>query len=269
MRARGLTVRRGGRPVLRDLDLTVARGEVVAVLGPNGAGKSTLIEALSGALAPAAGEVSLADRPIARWDARTLARHRAVLPQHGALNAPFRVREVVALGRTPHADRRPDAVVATCLALAGVEALADRDFLTLSGGERQRVHLARVLAQLHGPADPRFLLLDEPVNHLDPAHQHQVLAIARGLARDEGVGVLAVLHDLNLAASYADRLVVLDAGRAVADGPPAEVLTAALVHRVFRLDVEVVVRGGIPQILARPLTVGPHPAPRRDHAPAP
>jgi len=259
IRAHQLTVHRGGRPVVREVDVEVRPGEVLAVLGPNGAGKSTLLEALAGGLRPAGGTVLLDDRPLRRFGARELARHRAVLPQHSALAFPFTVTEVVALGRSPHGDRDARTVVGGCLDLAGIRGLADRSYATLSGGEQQRVHLARVLAQLHGGPSPRFLLLDEPVNHLDPAHQHHVLAVARGIARCEQVGVLAVLHDLNLAAAYADRLAVLVEGRVVACGSPREVLTPALLRSAFGLTAEVVTPFDLPQVLVRPLTVGPQP----------
>lgn len=253
MIARGLTLRRGAKAVVHEVDLQVAPGEVLAVLGPNGAGKSTLLDALAGSLAPAAGTVSLSGRPLSAWAPRELARHRAVLPQSSTLSFPFDVRDVVALGRAPHRDGDSRDIVLACLDEAGIRHLAHRSYARLSGGEQQRVHLARVLAQLVSPARPRFLLLDEPVNHLDPAHQHHVLAVARRLALFEHVGVVAVLHDLNLASAYADRLAVLVDGRLVACGPPDRVLTAPLLRQAFGLDAEIIHPFDRPQVLVRPL----------------
>lgn len=250
--AETITLHRGGRPVVRELSLELAPGEVLAVLGPNGAGKSTLLDALTGGLRPAAGEVRLAGKALRSWRARDLARHRAVLLQHSPLAFPLPVHEVVAMGRAPHGPTDRDAIVASCLAEVGISHLASRTYIALSGGEQQRVHLARALAQLIGAPSPRFLLLDEPVNHLDPAHQHQLLAVARRLALFEEVGVLAVLHDLNLAAAYADRIAVLHQGRLVALGTPREVLTESLLAHTFGLEAEILTTHDIPHVLVRP-----------------
>jgi iron complex transport system ATP-binding protein len=240
--AAGLSVRRGDRALLEDASLALAPGRVTAVIGPNGAGKSTLLRAITGDLRPDAGSVSFLGRPLADWPVAELARHRAVLPQESDLSFPFRVEEVVRLGRIPHpggGDSSHDKIVALdCLRQVDLSALADRVYPTLSGGEKQRVHLARALAQLRpAPGVPtpaaRALLLDEPTASLDLSHQHAVLALARELALREGVAVLAILHDLNLVLSYADDLVVLRRGRVVASGPAATTLTPALIQDVF------------------------------------
>jgi iron complex transport system ATP-binding protein len=258
--AQAVTVRRGGRTVLDGVDLAVAPGELLGVIGPNGAGKSTLLQVLSNALAPHAGTVALDGRPLARWGRSALARRRAVLPQAPVVAFPFCARDVVALGRSPHAGLsgrdRDREIVAAALAEADAAHLGERAYDTLSGGERQRVHLARVLAQVWAPADGDaacYLLLDEPTNNLDLAHQHALLAQARRFAR-RGHGVLAILHDPNLAAGYADRIAVLQAGRIAAAGAPAEVLTPALLRRTFGLAVEVWERpaGGGPLIVPLP-----------------
>lgn len=238
----------GQTTVLHDVSLSAAPGEVVAVLGPNGAGKSTLLAVLSGALAPRSGHASLEDRPLAKWAPQALALKRAVLPQHSDLAFSFRVLEVVLLGRSPHAgatSREKDFAVATA-ALMETEAdhLADRIYTTLSGGERQRVQMARVLAQIdftvtNDNSADRYLLLDEPTSSLDLAHQHATLETARRAA-DRGIGVVVILHDLNLAAMYADRIVVLHGGRVAAEGVPEDVLTEALVHHAFDLSVSIV-----------------------------
>jgi len=270
LRAEDIRVRFGRAEVLKGPSISVAPGEVVAVLGPNGAGKSTLLSVLAGTLTPQDGTASLGARALTAWAPRDLALQRAVLPQQSELAFGFHVLEVVLLGRSPHAGRSTReedlAIAGACLAEAEVVHLAERIYTTLSGGERQRVQLARALAQIGFPdfgfpdlgfsdlqlgQGDRYLLLDEPTASLDPAHQHATLRTARRAA-EQGVGVLAILHDLNLAAMYADRLVVLHQGRLAAEGPPAEVLTEALVAQVFELPVAVTPHPtrGCPQVTA-------------------
>ena len=235
------TVRIGRATLLDGVSLAVRPGEVLAVVGPNGAGKTTALRLLAGETAPTAGAATLDGRPLAEVGAEALALRRAVMPQASSLPFDFPVLDVVLLGRTPHRATRDADLDAAYRALraAGVDGLAGRRYPTLSGGERQRVHLARALAQLDGGAGPaRYLLLDEPTSALDIAHQHAVLRTARQRAA-AGVGVLAVLHDLNHAAQYADRLAVLAGGRPVASGPPRDVLTADVVARAFGVAVVV------------------------------
>ncbi|HLS79144.1 MAG TPA: heme ABC transporter ATP-binding protein [Nocardia sp.] len=242
LRAVGLTViRHGGsgpaRRVLDRVGFQVAAGEIVALVGPNGAGKSTLLAALAGELTPAEGRVELDGRALTHWTPLDMARRRAVLPQSHTVGFPFTAREVVAMGRAPWArtprDLDDDRVVEQSLAAADVTHLAHRSFPTLSGGERARVALARVLAQ-----QTSTLLLDEPTAALDLGHQEQVLRLAAARA-GEGAAVVVVLHDLGIAAAYADRVAVLEAGRVAADGPPREVLTGELLSRVYQHPVEV------------------------------
>ena len=260
LRADDIGITYGRAEVLRGASLAVAPGEVVAVLGPNGAGKSTLLAVLAGSLQPHRGAVGLEGRALAGWDSRALALRRAVLPQISELAFGFDVLEVVLLGRSPHAGtttRAADLAIAeACLAEAEVAHLAGRDYTTLSGGERQRVQLARVLAQIGFPTvknagEGRYLLLDEPTASLDPAHQHATLRTARRAAA-QGVGVLAILHDLNLAAMYADRLVVLSRGEVAAAGTAEAVLTEELVRDTFDLPVHVTRHPtrGCPQVVA-------------------
>lgn len=236
-----VTVRRGGRAIVDRLDLTLRAGEMLAMVGPNGAGKSTALAVAAGVAAADGGTVTLDGRPIAAHGMRALARRRAVVPQSSDLAFPFRVHEVVALGRAPHrgfTGAREDArIVDAMLARFGLAALAERDVITLSGGERQRVALARAFAQVarsepRGPAP--WLFLDEPIAALDPAHQVAILSAAAEFARAGG-GVLAVLHDLRLASAYADRIAMLDQGALVAAGPPHAVLTPERVTRAFAL----------------------------------
>jgi iron complex transport system ATP-binding protein len=243
LEAQDLHFARGPRAILAGVSLGIAPGELVALIGPNGAGKSTLLHLLSGALRPDRGRVLLAGEELSAWPRSALARRRAVLPQSSELSFPFTGLEVVLMGRSAHAgsaSRGRDLTVAL-QALDAVDArdLAERVFPTLSGGERQRVQLARVLAQIwpEGP-ETRLLLLDEPTNNLDLAHQTQLLRFARSLA-DQGVGVLAVLHDPNLAALHADRLAVLAEGTILQDGPVASVLTQTTIERAFGLPVAI------------------------------
>ncbi len=201
--AQELVIRRGDADILRGVSCTVRPGEFVAVVGPIGAGKSTLLHALAGDLTPAAGSVCLDEVPLSRWDARELARRRAVLAQHSPLDFALTVDEVVALGHTPHVTRTSNergqaAVIADALDTVGMGWATDRAYPTLSGGERQRVHLARVLAQfaVGGPGSgdavsgTRIALLDEPITVLDPRHQRVVLETARRLAEENGCAVL-------------------------------------------------------------------------------
>ena len=248
LRACNVRVELGRSTVLNDMSIAIVPGEVVAVIGPNGAGKSTLLGVLSGAVTPCAGGASLEDRPLTEWTPRFLARRRAVMPQQHRIAFAFSVLEVALLGRSPHtgaSSREKDlAIVQASLAETGVDHLAERAHTSLSGGEHQRVQLARVLAQIDFPAAVekgvgRYLLLDEPTSSLDLAHQHKILATARRAA-ERGIGVLAILHDLNLAAMYADRLVALRNGCVRAFGTPEEVLTEGTIHEIFDLSVRVI-----------------------------
>jgi iron complex transport system ATP-binding protein len=230
----------GWRGIVAGVSLTARPGELLALVGPNGAGKSTIMRLLAGEIVPDHGAARLDGVALAEHGLRRLARRRAVLPQATRLVFPFRAREVVRLGRAG-LGRDPERELATDSALAsvGVGGLADRLFPTLSGGEQARIHFARALAQLApAPGDgggDRYLLLDEPTASLDLAQQHRLLAIARGLAAT-GIGVVAVLHDLNLAARYADRLAVVACGRLRRIGPPRAVLTPALLAEQFGAD---------------------------------
>jgi iron complex transport system ATP-binding protein len=236
--ARRVRVSVGPLVLLEDISVSLCAGEVLAVVGPNGAGKSTLRKALCGDTQLSGGEVLMNGRSLKDWPLIERARQRAVMPQDSTLNFPFTVFEVVLMGRAPHlrgAESVRDQEIARA-ALEAVEALhlEERLYPTLSGGERQRVHLARVLAQIWEPSTEgeRFLLLDEPTSNLDLAHQHSTLVVARRFAH-EGAGVLVILHDLNLAAQYADRVLMLHQGRAVNCGRPVDVLTRDAIYETF------------------------------------
>jgi len=253
-----VSLARGGRDLLSHVSLTLEPGTVTVVVGPNGAGKSSLLKVLAGELAPTRGQVRLDGVPLTQIPPARLACRRAVLPQATEVAFPFSVAEVVTIGFMGLASARAQALVAELLVRVDLPGFAERRFDTLSGGERQRVHLARVLAQLaHATPDaPGFLLLDEPTASLDLAHQLLVLRMARMHAASGG-GVLAVLHDLNLAAMAADVLVVVKAGRVIRAGPPAAVLTDALLADAFdvRARVNAVPQG--PFVLPQSVDAGP------------
>ncbi|MFI6760852.1 heme ABC transporter ATP-binding protein [Micromonospora sp. NPDC050417] len=246
---RDLRVRLGTRPVLRDVHLDVRAGELLALVGPNGAGKSTLLAVVCGDVPASAGEVRVEGEALGRWTPARLARRRAMLPQRTSLAFPFTATEVVAMGRAPWRGRpeqeQDDEAIAEAMRLTETTALADRPFPALSGGEQGRVALARVLAQR-----TPILLLDEPTAALDLHHQELVLRVARERARG-GAAVVAVLHDLGLAAAYADRVALLSDGRLVADGPPERVLTADRLSAAYQHDIEIIShpRTGTPLVL--------------------
>lgn len=262
-------VRAGTRALLQGVSLQLAPGEVGAILGPNGAGKSTLLSVLAGLRAPDSGCVTINRQDVAPERAHALARQRAVLPQETAVAFDFRVQEVVELGRYPnhqHPARDEAAIVQAAMVATGVAAMADRSLASLSGGERARAQLARVMAQIWEPsADgaPRWMLLDEPTAALDLRHQHETLRTVQRWAREQGVGVLAVLHDPNLALRYADRVWVLDGGVLQSSGPPNQVLLPALVQRVWQVQASTVCAAdGVAQLLiaaGEPLTSGKEP----------
>lgn len=231
----GVSLHRGSRCILCGLNLDIRPGEVTVILGANGSGKSTLLAALAGTM-PFRGAVRLNGLDVARCRPAQMAEERAVLPQNCELAFAFSVAEVVALGARGRLASDPTALrarIEALLARLGLDGFATRNACALSGGEAQRMHLARVLLQAEtGSGAPPWLFLDEPVNGLDLAHQLAVMDEARAFAR-RGGGVLAVLHDLNLAVRAADRLLVLHEGRLCADGPPARVLNDGLLETVF------------------------------------
>jgi len=258
LEARDLTVTVNGNTLLRQVDAAARPGHVTVLIGPNGAGKSTLLRVLSGELAPSSGQALLDGRPLAAVPAAELARRRAVVPQASVLTFPFTALEVAMLGITVPGFEASNAAAARS-ALEALEAvamapLADRLYVHLSGGERQRVHIARALCQLAAPpshADfTRCFLLDEPTSNLDLAHQTLVLdALRRQAAR--GLAVLAVMHDLNLAAALADDMVLLVRGEVAARGSPAEVLRDELLSAAYGCQVAAnrVPDGGRPYVL--------------------
>jgi iron complex transport system ATP-binding protein len=246
---RGATVTLGDRRVLDDVDLCVERGEWVSIVGPNGAGKSTLLRYLTGAVG-GGGDVHLGGRPFAALGRRERALLVALVPQSPVIPLGMRVVDYVLLGRTPHIRplgvEGPRDLAAVHDALAHLELLelADREVTTLSGGERQRVLVARALAQ-----GAPLVLLDEPTTALDVGHQQQVLELIDDLRRAHELTVLTTMHDLTLAGQYADRLVLLDRGRVVVDGPADEVLTEDNLASYYGARVRIIHDGGRPVVL--------------------
>lgn len=254
--ARDISVAIGGRKIVSGVDFEVRPGELAAIVGPNGSGKTTFLKALSAEI-PHAGRVTLNGRDMASMKPWEIASLRAVLPQATALSFPFTVHEVVRLGLTGgrsgalagEVERLPERA----LARVDLEGFAGRFYQELSGGEQQRVQLARVLCQVWAPVlegQPRYLFLDEPVSSLDIKHQLIIMNIARDFAA-RGGGVVAILHDLNLTAMYADRIFVMHRGRLAAAGSPQDVLNDELISRVFecRLKVGVLPSAGTPFVL--------------------
>jgi iron complex transport system ATP-binding protein len=235
---RDLTLSYGERVALRDVSLSLAGGELLGVVGPNASGKSSLIRAITGVVSTQRGEIWLDGSPVRYLSQRELALRVAVVPQNPSLPEAFTTLEVVLMGRTPHlgllqSEGRADWAAVRC-ALEQTDALdlADRRIGELSGGERQRVVVARALAQ-----ETPLLLLDEPTAHLDVGHQAEVLELVQRLCRSEGKAVLAVVHDLTLAAQYCDRLAMLSEGRLVACGSPHEVLLPQMLASVYSTQV--------------------------------
>ncbi len=250
----GLTAGYGASPVLSGVSLEVSPGEFVGLIGPNGAGKSTLLGVLTGSVRAASGTVKLMGRPLSAWKPRERARFVAHLPQDAQEDDAFTVAQLVDFGRTPHrgawaltASETDCAVAARALERAGAAQWADRRLGTLSGGQRQRARIAMALAQ-----EPLLLLADEPTTALDLAGQVDLMTLLSGLAHD-GMGVVAVLHDLNLAAQFCDRLVLLTAGRVLAEGPPARVITEDAIALAYGAAVQVAFhpQTGAPYLLPR------------------
>lgn len=244
LEARGISYKAGSKTLLGETSIQFDAGKLHVIMGPNGAGKSTLLQLLAGELTPASGKVLWNDKALDAYKRVELARMRSVLSQQYAIQFPISVQEVVQLGRYPHAGILPPAeeqeLIEACLALMQMTAFRDRDYSTLSGGEAQKVQMSRVLAQLGGPsASGKLLLLDEPVSHLDVRYQHLLLQTAHELAT-RGNTVVAVLHDINLALRYADRMIFLKEGAVRHELPDTKRLTETLIADVFDLPARLI-----------------------------
>lgn len=241
LQAHAVSMRIGSATLVDAVDFRIACGEMIAIVGPNGAGKSTLLRLLSGDLRATGGAIQLKQRDLGSFGPRELAHHRAMLSQHVTVTFPFTVEEIVTMGAgdSGHAAGRP--LVDAALHDVGLDHFRHRKLPTLSGGEQQRAHFARVLVQLacgeaiHGPG---LLLLDEPTSSLDLRHQIDLVETAKARARN-GTAVVAVLHDLNLAMRFAERIVLLHQGKLAMDGSPRQTVTAETIRRIFEIETEI------------------------------
>jgi iron complex transport system ATP-binding protein len=235
--AKGVSYRQDRHLILSDVRLSVQPGELVGLIGPNGAGKTTLLKVIGGLWSGAKGQITLLDRPLARYSARDVARIIAQVPQITALDFPFSVRQVVLMGRNPHLSRfeleteRDRRIAEQAMKRTKTLDLAERLIGTLSGGERQRVLIARALTQ-----EARLLLLDEPTANLDIQHQIGILELVQGLIREDGLGAVAAVHDLELAARFCDRLVLMDQGAVLAEGTPEDVLSPDILRKAYAVN---------------------------------
>jgi len=228
------------KTLTNDISLELKPGELVVIIGPNGAGKSTLLRLLTGYLSPTSGDCRLFDKPLSEWEPHTLAKTRAVMRQYNHLAFPFTAREVICMGRSPHCNSTMKSAVDEVLHQTDCETLQHKDYRILSGGEKQRVQLARALVQLwQKQPSERWLFLDEPTSALDLYHQQHTLRLLKRLTQSEPLNVCCVLHDLNLASLYADRILLLHQGKLVAQGSPAEVLRTDHLTHWYQADLAV------------------------------
>ncbi|AOM79013.1 heme ABC transporter ATP-binding protein [Pedobacter steynii] len=231
----------GKRMLVRDISFSIRPGEMLVVLGANGAGKSTLLRMLSGERKPSKGSLTLHHKEVSHYSPPQLALKRAVLNQQNVVNMAFMAAEIVMMGRYPHYQNAPSPkdrqICEEVMKLTGTTHLSERSYLSLSGGEQQRIQLSRILVQIWDVPDA-LLLMDEPVSGLDLQYQQQTLAIAQALSK-KGFMVISILHDINLAAQYADRILMLKNGRKWYDGTASEVLNTKNIYEVFEIDSEV------------------------------
>ncbi|HAP62149.1 MAG TPA: heme ABC transporter ATP-binding protein [Cytophagales bacterium] len=240
--ANDITHRVGKATLLEQVSLQLAPGKFMAVVGANGAGKSTLLRIISGELKPTYGDISYYDLPLSIYTPKMLSKVRATLPQHTTVNFPFTVMQVVEIGRYPHVTTRKEneEIIVQVLEQTGLTDYAERTYQTLSGGEKQRVQMARIMAQLWGQQkEPRFLLLDEPTSSLDLAQQQMLLQQAANL-KQQNIGVLAILHDLNLALQFADQILFLKKGKTVAYGKTEETVTERVIEETYEHPVRLI-----------------------------
>lgn len=240
--------------VIKDINLSINKGELIGLIGPNGSGKTTLIKLTSGILHPSEGEILLDGSNIKNLKRKTVARRIAVVPQQFSIPFAFKVEEIVMLGRTPflkmfsNEEEKEYRIVNQAIEAVGIKHLGKRFFNELSGGERQKVLLAMALAQ-----QPQLLLLDEATAHLDISHQLEILQLVKDLNEEQDATVIAAIHDLNLASLYFKRLILLKEGYILADGTPQEVLTSSLINDVFSTPVQVNKHpAGVPHIIVLP-----------------
>ncbi|QEM10679.1 heme ABC transporter ATP-binding protein [Mucilaginibacter rubeus] len=236
-----VTYKTGKHTLVKDISFMVQPGEIMVILGANGAGKSSLMRLLSAEKKLSAGSISLSGKALNSYTAKELALKRAILNQQNIVNLDFSAMEIVQMGRYPHYGNKPMThdldIINEVMTVTGTTHMADRSFLSLSGGEQQRVHLARVLAQIWDTPEA-LLLLDEPVSGMDILYQQQTLSLAHMLAK-KGFMVVAILHDINLAAQYADNIMMLKNGRKWYHGAPADILSTKSIYDVFETEADV------------------------------
>lgn len=250
-----LSYKIGNKTILEDVSIALNTGELVTIIGPNGAGKSSLLRLLTGYTPPTQGECFFKGKTYSQWNSQLLAQNRAVMRQNSQLSFSFSVEEVVAMGRAPHGQKHKQIAIETALLQTNCLKLKTRDYRQLSGGEQQRVQLARVLAQLWQPTSENVaLFLDEPTSALDLYHQQQSLRLLKQLVKTQNLMVCCVLHDLNLASLYADRILLLHQGKLVCEGTPQDVLTAENIEKWYGAEVSVNTHPELsqPQVFLRP-----------------
>jgi iron complex transport system ATP-binding protein len=258
LEVRQLVCRISGRAIVDNISISFEPGRLHVIVGPNGSGKSTFLKAFSGEWIPAAGSISYDGAALASLDKTALARRRAVMTQLPELQFPLSVDEIVMMGRYPHFSFRPSpkdrAICQQSMSRLSISSLSGRDYLTLSGGERQRVQFARALAQIwEAPSTgSRYLFLDEPVSSLDIHYQHQFLELARTLVK-ENIVLVVILHDLNLALQYADRMIFMKEGRIAAEGSVPGIVTPGLIREIFDVEARLLEdpQSGMPVIVYR------------------
>lgn len=242
IQANNITYKIGNKTILKDISVNFEAGKINLILGPNGAGKSTLVKVICNQLKPQEGTVFYEEKNIRDTSVAELAKIRAVLSQNTELAFPLKVKEVITMGRYPHFSVNPtpkdEHAVQEAMQFFDVETMADRDYLTLSGGEKQRVHFARVVSQIWYPSENgcRYLVLDEPLTFLDVHYQFQFMHKLRELLKQKDLVIVGVVHDLNLAAKFADHLVLLNNGELLAAGSKEEVLNAENMKTAYRLE---------------------------------
>lgn len=239
--AKNLTFHCGTRCLIDDVSLDIQAGEIAIIIGPNGAGKSTLLRLLTGYQTPSSGKIYLFDKAMTQWSAKQLAKVRTVMLQHSQMTFPFTVKEVVAMGRAPYGKLHCEQAIHETMQQTDCLKLVNRDYRSLSGGEQQRVQLARVLSQLwQEKPTKKLLFLDEPTSALDLYHQQHTLRLLKQLAGEQQLAVCCVLHDLNLAALYADKVLLLSQGKIVKQGAPAEVLTVENINQWYGVELGII-----------------------------
>lgn len=245
----------GGRRITDEVSLVLPNGEIIAILGPNGAGKSTLLRQLTGYLVPDSGDCILLGKSLKEWEPKALARARAVMRQNSHMAFSFSVRDIVLMGCHPNSSTKNHEIANNIMSLCDCDTLAKRDYASLSGGEQQRVQLARLLAQLWDDnPTPKWLFLDEPTSALDIHHQQHLFRLLRHLVQAQKLNVCCVLHDLNLAARFADRIILMEQGRIVANGKPNDILTEKKISQLYQADISIISdpRCGVPLITLDP-----------------